>query len=87
MNKLVRYFKGVNREAHRIRWPMKKFLWTNVLVVVSIVVISCVAIFLLDYFTLKLFQNLNFGIDSSSSSSSSLSSTIAALVTLFYSIL
>lgn len=80
MNKITRYFKGVNKEAHRIRWPMKKFLWVNVLIVLALVVVACAVIFLLDFFTLKLFQGLHSNFNNGSSSSSSEVAALSALI-------
>lgn len=71
MYRLKRYFKGVNREAHRIRWPIKRYLWNNVLIVIVVTLISALVIFLLDLAVTQMMKAFSEGWASSSSSSSS----------------
>lgn len=78
MHRIKRYFKGVNREAHRIRWPIKNYLWNNVLVVFGIILVSCVAIYILDLITVQVLKGFNSGYGSASTSGSDSTSSSTA---------
>ncbi len=85
---LVTYFKGVNKEAHRIRWPMKNFLLKNVLIVISVTIVCSVVLFLLDFLTAEMMRQLNNAFQqnstATSSGTSSVASTIINYIRLFF---
>lgn len=49
MKKVVRYFKGVGREAKRIKWPTREVLTSSIIVVICITVFAGLFLALEDY--------------------------------------
>lgn len=68
MNKIKRYFKGVVEQAHMVRWPTKKELFKAVGVVLTVVIISAIALSLSDLLISNLLKMLENQRPSSSSS-------------------
>ncbi len=87
MRKIKSYFKGVAFEARRIRWPKKRQLWTSVLTVCIIGLLTGLVIYFEDWITANIlhgFEQINPSESSTSSDSSSASaSAVQAAIALF----
>ena len=79
MRKISRYFKGVAEEAHRVRWPNSKELWTAVAIVMVVVVVCCLVLVLCDYVSYLMIDAFRGQVPTSDSSSSSGSGDISAV--------
>ena len=83
MHKISKYFRGVNEEARRIRWPDRKTLWKAVAIVLVISIVAALAIYLSDYLTMqimKAFETVWPDKSSSGDSANSSSGVVAALI-------
>lgn len=69
MKKISKYFKGVGEEVRRIRWPSKHLLWTSVLIVVCVSVISALSLLLCDFIGAQILNAFNNAFKDSSSTS------------------
>ena len=49
MKKIIGYFKGVGREAKRIKWPKKEAFLASIAVVIGITVFAAIFLVLEDY--------------------------------------
>lgn len=58
MRKIVRYFKGVGREAKRIKWPTREVLLPSIIVVICITVFASLFLALEDYASNILLEQL-----------------------------
>ena len=56
MNKITHYFKGVGEEARRVRWPDRKTLWKSVAIVLSLAIITALALALDDFLASKIME-------------------------------
>jgi preprotein translocase SecE subunit len=81
MNKISKYFRGVNEEARRIRWPDRKTLWKSVAIVLVISIIAALAIALSDWLAVQI--NRAFRIAFPEKTSDSSSSGVAAAINWF----
>ncbi len=54
MSKASKYFKGVVKEGKRVRWPKGADLWTNIAVVLIIVIITALFLAFFDFVATKL---------------------------------
>lgn len=70
MNKLNRYFKGVNEEARRVRWPDAKTLWKSVAIVLIIAIVSALSIALFDWLTVEIMRAFRIAFPSASTGGS-----------------
>ena len=78
MNKCKRYFRGVNEEAKRIRWPNAKQLWKSVVVVLVIAIVTAGRIALFDWAAREI-RKAFAGIYPKDSTSTSTSGEVARL--------
>jgi|LAHS01.1.fsa_nt_gb preprotein translocase SecE subunit len=69
MKRIRSYFKGVNQEARRVRWPHKKQLWTAVGVVCVITIVSALVILFEDWITVQILKGFETNMPSSTNSS------------------
>ncbi len=76
MNKIGNYFKGVGKEAKRVRWPHRKQLWTSVGIVMFITILSALLLYFEDWIS----SNILKGFDNMTSSSATSSSATAARI-------
>ena len=83
MSKMTKYFRGVNEEARRIRWPDRKTLWKAVAVVLVITIISALVMYFSDFIASQIMKAFDLVFPKSSNSdSTSTSEAIAMLVNL-----
>lgn len=54
MNKVARYFRGVNEEARRIRWPSGQQLFRYVLIVLTITILVALFLYLFDFLAIQI---------------------------------
>ena len=78
MNKRKRYFRGVNDEAKRIRWPSAKQLWKSVVGVLVIAIVTASRSALFDWAAREIRQAFA-GIYPKYSTSTSTSGEVARL--------
>lgn len=82
MGKITKYFRGVNEEARRIRWPDRKLLWTSVAIVLVIGIVSASAILLSDTLIVQIMRAFEEAFPQISSSTSSGDSAAAEALRL-----
>ncbi len=80
MKKISKYFKGVGEEVRRIRWPSKHLLWSSVLVVLSVTIVSALSILLCDLVSAKILDAFENAFNSSSDNSSAAAMLLNNLV-------
>ncbi len=76
MNKFTKYFRGVNEEAKRIRWPDRKTLWKSVAIVLIISVIAALAIAGSDGLAIQINKAFRIAFPEKNSSSSGAAAAI-----------
>lgn len=54
MNKISRYFRGVNEEARRIRWPSAQQLLKYVIIVLVITITVALFLYLFDFLAMQI---------------------------------
>ena len=54
MNKISRYFRGVNEEARRIRWPSGQQLFKYVLIVLTITILVALFLYFFDFLAIQI---------------------------------
>ena len=54
MNKISKYFRGVNEEARRVRWPTGQELLKYVLIVLTITIIVALFLYLFDFLAIQI---------------------------------
>lgn len=54
MNKISKYFRGVNEEARRVRWPTGHELLKYVLIVLSITIIVALFLYFFDFLAIQI---------------------------------
>lgn len=69
MNKIKKYFRGVNEEARRIRWPDAKTLWKAVAIVLVISIVAALFIALSDWLAMQIQRAFRNAFPNNSSSS------------------
>lgn len=79
MNKITKYFRGVNEEAKRIRWPDQKTLWKAVAVVLVISIVTALFIALSDWLAMQIMRAFRIAFPQKATSSSTSGTTAAVL--------
>ena len=54
MKKISKYFRGVNEEARRVRWPTGQELLKYVLIVLTITIIVALFLYLFDFIAIQI---------------------------------
>lgn len=83
MNKITKYFRGVGEEARRIRWPNQRTLWRSVAIVLTISIVSSLAILFSDWIASEIMKSFEEAFPKPSTSESA-SDTVAMLTNAFH---